>query len=175
MKVEIHGLREMQDAMKDLKKATAKATIKRAMRTSIEPMREMAENLAPIRDDLDEKIYYGSKKKGNRRERRPGTTKALVLVSDKLTPRQSSQAKRESSYFTVIYMGTRDRISRLIEWGTAWRDGDTYRIVPARPFMRPAFVAEAEPTLRRFGREMWKEIEKTLARQAKRAAKMKGR
>ncbi|MHA6768086.1 HK97-gp10 family putative phage morphogenesis protein [Sphingobium ummariense] len=160
--------------MKDMKKATAKATIRRAMKTSIEPMRQRAEDLAPTREDPTEKIYYGPA--GNRRERKYGTTKFLIQVSEKLTPRQAAKARKEGKSFTVIYMGTRDRAARLVEWGHARAvEGGGFVIVPAHPFMRPAFDQEAEPTLRRFGKEMWVEIEKTQARAARRAARKAGR
>ena len=46
---------------------------------------------------------------------------------------------------------------------------------PAQPFMRPAFDAEGRKTLDRLATEMWADIERTAARQARRAARLAAR
>jgi HK97 gp10 family phage protein len=163
MKIKVQGLKELDAALGQLRtKAMAKGVVKRALFGAAEPMHQMAQDAAPGRDDPNEKIYYG--RGANRRERRPGTTKALVQIGDRLTRRQASQARKAGKHFVEIYVGTRDAKAHLEEIGSVNQ--------AATPFMRTAFSNQAEPTINRFVDTLSRELEKAAAREAKRTARL---
>ena len=163
MKIKVQGLKELDAALGQLRtKAMAKGVIKRALLEAAAPMHAEAQSNAPSRADPSEVIAYG--KGPNRRERRPGTTQALVQIGDRLTRRQAAQARKGGKSFVEIYVGTRDPMAHLEEFGSANQQ--------PHPFMRPAYDAEAEPTIRRFVDTLSTELNKVAAREAKRAARL---
>lgn len=164
VKIKVEGLRQLDAALGDLKnKTVAKGVVRRALLESAEPMRARAEAAAPVREDTDRVVTFGPK--GNKKVRRVGTMRALVQMGTRLTKRQAGQARRETKFFSAIYVGTRDRIARLREFGTVGQS--------AEPFMRPAFDGEGEATIGRFMAALLREIQAAAARQARKAAKLK--
>jgi len=167
VKVTVQGLKELDKALGELRtKAIAKGVVRRALLEAARPMQERAEALAPVRTDPSDVVTYrvGASKDSARRVRRIGTMRALVVLTTALTSRQASQARRDDKHFSSVYVGTRDPIARLQEYGTAQH--------PAQPFMRPAFDAEGMPTVNRFIEAMWGEISKAAAREARRTARL---
>lgn len=163
MKIKLEGLKELDQAIGALRtKAMAKAVLERALLEAAKPMQEMAQALAPGRDDPNKVITYG--KGDNKRVRQPGTTKALVQIGKKLTKRQAAMARKQGKHFAEIYVGTRDAKAHLEEFGSINQ--------APKPFMRPAFAAEAEPTIRRFVDTLTTELNKTAEREARRTARL---
>lgn len=162
--VRVEGLRELDRALGELPKATARNVLLRALGKAAEPMHSHAKSLAPVRDD-DRDVYFGPD--GARKLRRPGTTKHLVQAGTRLTPRQRSQARKEGKAFAEYYVGTRDRAARFPEFGTAE--------MPAQPFLRPAWDANKQRALDIFRTELGGEISKAANRLARRAARARAR
>lgn len=158
--VKIEGLRELDQALGDLTKGMAKSTLQRVLKKAADPILREAKSRVPQRDPGAPPSYWG---KGERRKlRRPGTADALVHSSTRLTRNQARQARKAGKSFAEHYVGTRDPISRLIEFGTA----DT----PAQPFMRPAWEIGKGQALEIARTELGEEIKKSTERASRRAA-----
>lgn len=146
----IDGLSELDATLgalaQEYGKASGKAVLRRVADKSLGPMAETASSLAP--DD-------------------PATgandLKASITVGGKLTARQARLARKDQNKALVTrYMGTADPAGVPQEFGTVNHG--------PQPFMRPAFSAHAESTIRAVGTELGPEIEKTAVRLAKRRA-----
>lgn len=165
MKIKVEGLKQLDQALGALRtKALAKGVVRRALLEAATPMHRMAQDMAPGRKNPTSVIKFGPK--GARQIRQPGTTKALVQLSDKLTKRQAAKQRKSGKDFSEVYVGTRDAVAHFEEFGSANQ--------AAQPFMRPAYEAEKVPTIERFTDALATELEKTAAREAKRAVKIKG-
>ena len=163
--VKIEGLRELDKALGELTKGVAKSTLQRVLKKAAEPFLNEAKARVPERDPNSAPSYWG--KGGQRKLRKPGTADALVHSSTRLTPNQARQARRAGKSLAEHYVGTRDPISRLIEFGTA----DT----PAQPFMRPAWANGTGKALNIIRTELAGEIKKSADRARRRAAKLKAK
>lgn len=148
--VRIEGLRELDAALGEFKKATAKGIMRRTAIKALQPMAETARQLAP--DD-------------------PATAandlKSSITVGTKLTPRQKrAEARAEGKSMVTVYMGTADPAGVQQEFGNVNHGPQS--------FMRPAFQQEARGAIDIVAKELGTEIEKTRQRAAKRALKAKG-
>ena len=146
--MKIAGLRELDAALGEFKKTTAKAILVRVGKVALEPMAEVARALAP--DDPETG--------GN-------DLKASIVVGTKLNPRQKRLAKKEPKDFATVYMGTADPAGVSQEFGNVNHGPQS--------FMRPAFAQEARSTIERVADGLKPEIEKTAARARARALKGK--
>ena len=142
----IDGLRELDAALGELPKASAKGVLRRVGIKALQPMAEAARGMAP--DDP---------------QTQSADLKASIIVGTKLNKRQASMARKdEGKAFVTVYMGTADPAGVPQEFGTVNHG--------PQPFMRPAFDQHAEGTIRIVASELGDEITKTAARVAKRAA-----
>lgn len=158
----MEGLRELDQALGELPKATAKNVLVRTLLAAGRPMQQQAQALAPARPaGAPQKTYV---KSGAVRVRRPGTLKALVQIGTRLTPRQARAARQDGKDFAEVYVGTRDPIARLDEFGTA--------DAPAHPFLRPAFEANKHQALETIRTVLGGEIEKAVQRLARKAVRL---
>lgn len=147
MKFKIDGLRELDAALGELPKATAKGVLRRVGKKALQPMASTARSLAP--DD-------------------PSTggvdLRASVIVGTKLNKRQASMARKdEGKAFVTVYMGTNDPAGVQQEFGNVNHGPQS--------FMRPAFSQHARGTIDIVAKELGGEIEKTAKRRAARLAK----
>lgn len=143
--VKIEGLKELDKALGQLPKATAKAALRRVLKEAAEPLARTARRLAP----RDEYYLYES-----------------IDVSTKLSKRQAGLHRAQGGRaFQEMFVGTNNPAGVQQEFGNSRH--------PAQPFMRPAWDQEKEPTLDRISSLLWTEVEKTAARVAKKAARGK--
>jgi len=141
----VGGFEEMQGALEGLKQATAKAVVRRALKKVLNPVAQRADA-----SNFD------------------------IAVTTKLSARQQSQSGDRFKRSVVnMYVGPVDDLGRgaphahLIEFGTGprhHRDGKFVGAVMPEPFMRPAWDAVSPDMLDTLKKEIWLEIEKTLAR-----------
>lgn len=146
--IRVDGLRELDAALGQFTKATAKGVLRRVGLKALQPMAEAARNLAP-----DDPATGGN------------DLKASIIVggSNKLNARQKRiERKAEGKSFVTVYLGTADEAGVPQEFGTVNHG--------PQPFMRPAFAAEAVGAVDIVASEMGAEITKTATRVAKRAA-----
>lgn len=122
--------------------------MRRAMKASLEPMRQAAEDAAP-RSSIETDKHLAD----------------AIVIGTRLSRRQRKEA-RESPSFSALYMGPDHRRAHAIP-----QEFGTYRH-PAHPYMRPAWEAESRPTLERLKGLLWDEIDKAAKRAARKAARL---
>lgn len=138
---EIIGGKELEAALKQLPKATAKNVLRRALRNAAKPTVTAAKQMVPVgpTGNLKVSLTVGARfyKRG---AKTPGTVEIFIGAT---TPK---------GYH-----------AHLIEFGTVK--------MSARPFMRPAWDSTKDAVLASISEELWKSLAKsarTLARKAER-------
>lgn len=157
-RAELHGARELEAALLALPKRIGKAAIRRALLKAGKPIAEDARTRVAVRTgNLERKIRISTQlSKRQRRSRARGAVKGQVDV----------------------YIGAGPaRHAHLVEFGSAARrhkSGKSSGVMPAQPFLRPAWEAGKRRALDDFAALLWVEIEKAATRLAKRQAKAAG-
>lgn len=137
--VKITGLKELDRALGQLPKATAKAALRRVLKQAAEPLAQKMRQNAP----RDEMHLYES-----------------IDVSPRLSKRQAMQHKAEGDRaFQEMFVGTNNPAGMQQEFGNEHH--------PAQPWARPAWDAEKEPTLDRIKDSLWFEIDKSARQHAR--------
>ncbi|MFV1620469.1 hypothetical protein [Phaeobacter sp. JH20_26] len=152
MKMKIEGAGDIERALGALARGTAKGVTRRAMKRALQPVARAAEG-SPF----------------------------VIAVTSKLARDQKGWARRDQGRSKIaMYVGPVQQDgshaphAHLIEFGTGDRyheSGKYVGAVVADPFMRPAWDANRERVLEILKRETWAEIEKTVARAARKAAR----
>ena len=156
VKLKIEGAGDIERALAELASGTAKGAARRAMKKTLQPVAQMAEGLSD--------------------------GKFKVAVTSKLSKRQARGARADRGRSKLaLYVGPVQQDgspsphAHLSEFGTAPRfhakSGKAVGAMPAQPFLRPAWDASTELMLATLRRETWKEIEKTLERAKRKAAR----
>lgn len=155
-KLKIEGAGDIERALAELARGTAKGATRRAMKKTLTPVAQLAEGLS------------GGKFK--------------VAVTSKLSKSQARGARADRGRSKLaMYVGpvqedgSHSPHAHLYEFGTAPRfhakTGKAVGSMPARPFLRPAWDASQELMLATLRREMWSEIGKTVERARRKAAR----
>lgn len=143
VKVKITGLRQIERALADLPKATAKNVVRRVLKTRAQPIADRAAQLAPLDD---------------------GALRDSIAVSTKLSKAQRGKHKKRTPGTVEVFVGAGPHPqAHLQEFGTVHH--------PPQPFMRPAWDSGKEKVLEGIKGDLWAEIEKAVGRLAKKAAK----
>lgn len=143
--VKIEGFAELDRALAELPKATARNTLQRVLKKAAEPtLDRMAGGAPKLTGALEHSIIMGP--------------------SSKLTSRQKRDAKKEGKHFAEIHVGTSDPAGQFQEFGTFKE--------PAQPFARPAWEETNDRALETIKTELGTEIEKRAARLARKAARL---
>lgn len=138
----IEGLKELDEALKELPRATARNVLRRTLIAQGEPIRADGERNAP-------------KDKGG--------LKQSYTIGSKLSRRQKSQNKKESD--VEIYIGPGPAAKGVqTEFGNAHQ--------APQPHLRPAFDANVKRVLDGIKNELAAQIEKARERLARKAAKL---
>lgn len=141
--VKIEGLRELEKALSELPKATARNTLRRVLKARAEPVRDVWKGKVPVET-------------GHYRE--------SIIVGTRLTSRQAREAKREGKDFAEIHIGTSDPAGQQQEFGNINH--------PAQPSGRPAWDETQDRVLAGIADDLGAEIEKSRARLARKAARL---
>ncbi len=163
--VKIDGLKELDKQLELLTKRAGKGVLRRTLRDAAEPLAEKARALAP--DDS-------------------GNLRGSITVSTKLDERQSRMHRRmfrddkaSSEMFVgpAYDLGGGGRHAHLVEFGTAPHivggkfAGARHPGTAPQPFMRPAWDADQQQMLERLKAKLWDEIQKSVARAERKAAR----
>lgn len=148
----VDGFRDMERALAQLPRSTAKGVVRRVLKQVLEPVQDTADAYS---------------------------AQFQIAITSRLSRRQRAQAAADFvGRVVTMYVGpvTQDGShaphAHLIEFGTGPRHHKSGKYVGAvspDPFMRPAWDAHEGQLLEELGRRMWIEIEKTVARAAARA------
>jgi HK97 gp10 family phage protein len=142
-RVAVEGLRELDKALGELPKSTAKSVLRKVLLEAGEPIARAARRKVPTETfHLQESID----------------------VSTKLSDRQRGLHKGAGGKaFREMFVGTNDPAGVQQEFGNENHD--------AQPFMRPAWDAEKGNALEIIANHLWTEIEAGAKRVAKSRAK----
>ncbi|TDK51140.1 HK97-gp10 family putative phage morphogenesis protein [Antarcticimicrobium luteum] len=157
VRMKIEGAGDIERALAELARGTSKGAMRRAMKKTLQPVAEMADAASPF----------------------------TVKVTSKLSARQARGARGDRGRSKVtLYVGpvqpdgSDAPHAHLYEFGTVERiqtkTGKSVGVMPARPFLRPAWDANAAGMLEVLKREVWAEIEKATERARRKAAKAAG-
>ena len=153
-KFELHGMKELMDAMEQLPTMSMKrGVVRSALKKAALPVKEAAKANA---------------------QSLPFDNKAIVDSIKVGTSLKKSQRGRQDRSRVTVYVGSSHPLSPLFEWGTSERftkSGAARGHISPHPFMRTAWDANKKIALGRIGEEMWKAIEKSAKLLAKKAAK----
>lgn len=139
---EIEGLAELDEALAELPKATARNVLKRVLTEQGQPIKDTGESLAP---------------------KLKGGLKASYMVSQKLSKRQKSRNRKESD--VEVYIGPGPAAKGVqTEFGNAHQ--------AAQPHLRPAFDGNVMKVLDGIKTSLAGEIEKARQRLARKAARI---
>lgn len=146
MRVKVRGFRELDRALSELPKATAKSVVRKVAKAALEPMADQAASKAP-----EDK----------------GLLAFSIGVSEKRTRRVRKEQKGKKASFEMA-MGPATGVGTLyyathVEFGTV----DT----PPQPFMRPAWDGGKAQALETVKDGLAREIDKAAKRVARRAAR----
>lgn len=153
VKVRVTGLRETEKALRSLfPDSKARAILRRAMRKVAKPIQMDAQARAPVDPEGQQDL------------------KLSIAVSGTLTKSQRADTAKKDPNDVAIYVGPSTKNTRaIIAYAHLQEFGSS--IHGPHPYMRPAWDKATEGMVARIGQEIWKEIEKTSARAARKAAK----
>jgi HK97 gp10 family phage protein len=147
--VRIDGLKELDHALGELPKATARNTLRRVLMRIAQPMASEMKSIAP--DD----------------PRTAKDLKASIGAGTKLSPRQAKmhrKATRDDKNFAEVFVGAGPiPHSHLQEFGTTNHG--------PQPYVRPVWDAWRNRIVPMIKPALWEEIEKAAQRLARKAAK----
>jgi HK97 gp10 family phage protein len=154
----VEGLRELNDALAELPKATAKNVLKRALVKALGPMEAQAEGLAPeLTGDLRAGINVGTKltKRQMAQHRRDvGSTPVVTIGGFRSEPQTA----------VYVFMGPRGSSKSIVqEFGSVNQS--------PHPYMRPAWDSNKKSALESIKDDLAEEIDKAAKRLARKAAK----
>lgn len=138
----IEGLAELDEALTELPKATARNVLARVLKEQGKPIRDDGERNAP---------------------RDKGGLKASYTVSTKLSRRQKNMNKKESMVEVYIGPGPAPK-------GVQTEFGNAHQA--AHPHLRPAFDSNVMGVLNKIKDSLAAEIEKARSRLAKKAERL---
>lgn len=151
--LKLQGFKEMDLVLRELGFVTAKRVGQRAMTKALKPTADAANGMLP---------------KGM----------PPVVINKKLNKSQAREFRAEDSEnLQTTFVGSPSPRAHLEEFGTGLRQhrsGKSTGIMRARPFMRPAWDQTKDQVLKELGAQLRTEIEKAVARKARRAAKAGG-
>lgn len=156
VKMKIEGAGDIERALAELARGTAKGVMRRSMKKALKPVKEAAE-ASPF----------------------------TIAVTSKLSDRQQRDARADRARDKLtLYVGPVQEDgsdaphAHLYEFGTAPRyhrkSGKYVGAMMADPFMRPAWDANKDQVLAILKKEVWSEIEKTVERVRRKAEKAAG-
>ena len=166
----VEGFKELESALLDMSRATARNVAIRALRRAAEPIREQAERLAPVRQgNLARSIVASPRVKNRVGKAEYAAAMAGGLGKDAaVSAMRAARRAKGSSSIVEMHVGPRTgvgviRYAHLIEFGSSQ--------MPAQPYMRPAWDGQKDNALARLRDDLATEIKKAVARAERRAAR----
>ena len=152
--ISIAGVKELGDALDEMKKSTAKGVMQRTLKEAATPVQEHAASLTSIGAQRSTQMH------------RAGRLKHIGWrIGTKLNPSQKAAERMvETTSFAVVFVGAAPYTEAITE------EFGTIRGVRPHPMLRPAWDAQRLNVLARIISTLKVNIEKTRARAARREA-----
>lgn len=148
MAQKIKGLGDLDFALGQLPKSTARAVLVRTGKKALVPFIEDVRQLAPVDEDPTSSP-----------DRPPGTLRDSYVIGTKLNKSQTRQVRKEGKNFAEVYAGTNDPAGIQTEFGNAHQ--------APQPHARPAWDGVQQQVLDSVKDQLWDEIYKAQQRLAK--------
>jgi HK97 gp10 family phage protein len=171
--VKLSGFKELEAELAKLSKGVGRNALMRAGMTALEPMARAARANAPVDEgDLRESIDVGTSvvndvgKAAFASVMRAGGGEAAAVQALRDARRQAAgTAPSVALFMGPIAAPDRNTAIKAIaqEYGTSRH--------PPQPYMRPAFDAQAQPTVDRLHKELWFEVSLAVQRAERKAAR----
>lgn len=161
-KVRVEGLKELEDALKELPKATGKNVIRRALSNAADPFVSQAQSMAPVRSGaLERSITKSRVRLTSGSAGKKAFAEALAKGASRREAGAAAHAANAEASGNVtsglIVIGPgRNPQGLFQEFGTSHH--------PPQPFMRPAWEENKVPAIETIREELWSEIKKAAAR-----------
>lgn len=149
--VDVQGFAELEKELDNLSKAAGKGVLRRSLKKAAQPTADLASSMAPV----DTGRLAGSIIVGTKLDGRQAKIHRRMFRDDK--------ASVEMFVGPSYLKGDGGRHGHLLEFGTV-------KMSP-QPFMRPAWDSDKRAMLDRLGDELWRELEKSIARADRKAAR----
>lgn len=166
----IEGLKELDEALSELPKATARNVLKRALIDAGQPMADEAERLAPRDKGFLQGHIVVSSRLNNKAGKKEFAETMRVTGGDRTAAvqamRDARRAAGEGESSAEVYIGP---VAKAF-YGF-FQERGTARNKP-HPFMRPAFDNKAMEVFGRIKDSLAAELEKARARMARKAARI---
>ena len=187
--IALTGFKELERELEKLSKGMARGALTRAGVKSMAPMAVLAAGLAPVdTGELSGSIVVSAKAKGAGASvgkaafaaaMRSGLGKGAAVAA--LRDARRAVDGGQGAPFVELFMGPtqagtkEDAIKRIVqEFGSGPRyhkkTGKFVGISPPHPYMRPAWDQDRMAMLERLKRDLWAEVQKSVARASARAA-----
>ncbi|MBL8576134.1 MAG: HK97 gp10 family phage protein [Mesorhizobium sp.] len=162
IKVDIEGLQELQRALQQFTKATARRVLERALLKAAKPIEHDAENNAPVATgELKRSIESKVLKRSPGKQAFARTMSAGGSRAEAAAAARAANARNAES--AAVRISAIVPHAHLVEFGTVK--------MPAKPFLAPAMRAGRTGAISTIKVELKREIEATAKRVAKRKAK----
>ncbi len=171
--VQLTGFKELEAQLANLSRSVGRSALTRAGLAALEPMARAARAAAPIDEgDLKESIDVGTsvvndigKAEYAAVMRAGGGQDAAVAALRNARRAASGTIPAVSLYMGPIAAPDKNTAIKAIaqEFGTSFHG--------PQPYMRPAFDAEARPTIERLHDELWFEVSQAVGRAERKAAR----
>lgn len=149
-RVRVEGLRELERALAELPKATARNVLRRTITEAAQPLIATAKKLAPDRPGKP-----------------PNDLANSITISSRLNKQQRKESRGDPKSFVEMYVGP--DVSVPHPHGH-WQEFGTVQHGP-QPFMRPAWDANKNVVLEKIKDELGTQITKAAERLARKAAR----
>jgi len=161
--VRVEGLREVERALKDLSKATARNVLRRALVKGGAPIAEAAREYAPEdRGDTERSIAVSTRRPKDAPSGRAAFARARRDGASVGQAREAARVAGAQAAFAEAWVGPgRNPQALFQEFGT--------RHHGAQAFMRPAWDGRSQEALNRISIEIRNEVERAIARARARA------
>ena len=166
--VSIEGLRELDEALGELPKATGRNVMRRALMAAVGPIVEDAQRLAPVRSGRLQKSIMVSTKAS----KRLGLSEYAEVMrgggsqSEAYAAMRAVRASNTANTAMQVYVGPSRAAphAHLVEFGSANNS--------PQPFLRPAWDAGWRTALESIKGHMRGEIDKAVVRLARKQARL---
>jgi hypothetical protein len=163
----VEGLRELDALLADLPKATQRNVLKRVLREQARPLVERARAFAPYRfGDLRESITVTDRKPPGHDAGKTAFGRTLAAGGSQAEAAAALRAARRAypNSFAEVFVGPGRHPQAITQEFGTWFHA-------AQPFLRPAWDSERNRLLSGVSAALMVEIDKAVARRAKRASK----
>jgi len=165
-RVKVEGLKEIQAALQELPKATAKNIMKRVLLKRAEPIVQAAKQNVPVLSgELRDSIVASTKSTGGSAGKKAFAQAMASGATSKQAGAAAREANRATSGSIFVYIGP----SKLGYYGMFQEFGT--KDIPPQPWLRPAWDQNKDGVLTGIASDMWVEIEKAVERRAKKLAR----